>query len=145
LKKDTSRIREILRFVITGGVCFLIEFVLLVLLRDRAHWPTLIANAVAFLVSVVVNYLLCVFWVFRTRHGGVSAGTGFLVTSLIGLALNELLMFLFGLIWGEDGVLLTLAGRTVSMYMFSKCLATGLVMVWNYISKRYVLRHGRVG
>lgn len=36
--------KEIIRFVITGGVCFLIEFVCLVFFRDTIGLPTLVAT-----------------------------------------------------------------------------------------------------
>ncbi|MBQ9326470.1 MAG: GtrA family protein [Clostridia bacterium] len=137
-----KRWEEILRFVVTGGVCFLIEFALLVLLRDTLHMPTLLSAALAFVGSVIVNYFLCLLWVFRGARGGRQAQAGFLVTSLIGLGINELCMFLFGRLWGEDGVIVTVLGFAVSMYMLSKVLSTLIVMVWNYLSKRYVLKRG---
>ena len=40
---------------------------------------------------------------------------------------------------GEDAVILTLGGKTVKMYVLNKCLATLIVMIWNYFSKRAVL------
>ena len=140
MKKE--KFGEALRFVITGGVSFLVEFALLVFFRDVCHLSTLIANGIAFLVAVVVNYLLCFVWVFQGARGGGRAQAGFLLTSLVGLVLNELLMFLFGKLWGEDGVILTLLSFRVTMYMFSKCLATLIVMIWTYFSKRYVLKRG---
>ena len=135
-----ARLREILRFVITGGVCFLVEFIALVVLRDKIGLDTLAAVPIAFLISVILNYLLCVVWVFRgAKNRGAGAKAGFLITSVIGLGLNELLMLLFRLILGEDAVLLTIGSRTINMYVLNKCLATLIVMIWNYFSKRAVL------
>ena len=59
-----KRSKEVIRFVITGGVCFLIELGFLILLRDKIGLPTLAAVPIAFLISVVVKYVLCVRWVF---------------------------------------------------------------------------------
>ena len=82
---------------------------------------SLIATPIAFLISVILNYLLCVVWVFRgAKNQGAGAKAGFLITSLIGLGLNELLMFLFRLILGEDAVILTVAGKTINMYVLNK-------------------------
>ena len=131
---------EIVRFVLTGGICFLVEFLLLVVLRDAAGFPTLLANAIGFTISVVVNYFLCLLWVFEgAGKGGKAKQAAFFLTSLIGLGLNELMMFLLGLLLGEDTVLFSVAGRNVSMYMLNKVIATLVVMVWNYFSKRAVL------
>ena len=134
---------EIFRFALTGGVCFLVELAALVCLRDGIGMDTLIATPIAFLISVILNYFLCITWVFRgTRDSGHVAKAGFMLTSVIGLFLNEGLMILFRFLFGEDTVALTLAGHPVSMYMVNKCLATILVMVWNYFTKKAILTSG---
>ena len=135
-----SRTGEVIRFALTGGICFLVELAVLILLKGSLKIDTLIATPIAFLISVILNYLLCVVWVFRgAKNRGTGAKAGFLITSLIGLGLNELLMLLFRLILGEDAVILTLGGREIRMYVLNKCLATLIVMIWNYFSKRAVL------
>ena len=140
MEQKKGRTSEIIRFAVTGGVCFLVELAVLVLLKGSLGIDTLIATPIAFLVSVILNYLLCVVWVFRgTKNRGAGAKAGFLITSLIGLGLNELLMLLFRLILGEDAVILTLGSRTINIYVLNKCLATLIVMIWNYFSKRAVL------
>ena len=129
-----------IRFALTGGVCFLVELGLLILLKGGLGMDTLVATPIAFLASVILNYLLCVAWVFRgAKDQSAGAKAGFVITSLIGLGLNELLMLLFRVTLGEDAVILTLAGKEISMYVLNKCLATLIVMIWNYFSKRAVL------
>ena len=141
--KKSGALWEGLRFVITGGVCFLVEFACLVFLRDTVGLDTLIATPIAFLVSVILNYFLCVVWVFGgAKDQGNSAKMGFLVTSVMGLALNELLMLMFRGIFGEDAAVFTLFGFTVTMYMINKVIATAIVMVWNYFTKRAILKKG---
>ena len=143
--KTESRLGEVVRFALTGGVCFLVEFAALVLLKEGLGLDTLIATPIAFALSVVVNYALCMRWVFRgARDGGAAAKAGFAVTSVMGLVLNEGLMLLFRVILGEDAVLLTLLGYPVTMYMLNKALSTLLVMVWNYFTKKAVLQSGLI-
>ncbi len=138
-----SSLMEGLRFIVTGGVCFLVELAALVMLRDTCGLDTLIAVPIAFLISVILNYLLCVKWVFSgVGEQGNSAKAGFLVTSVMGLLLNELLMFIFGKAFGEDQVIFTIFGFSVTMYMVSKTLSTVIVMVWNYFTKRAILKTG---
>ena len=133
------------RFALTGGFCFLVEFAALVLLKEGLGLDTLIATPIAFTLSVVVNYALCMRWVFRgARDGGAAAKAGFAVTSVMGLVLNEGLMLLFRVMLGEDAVLLTLLGYPVTMYMLNKVLSTLLVMVWNYFTKNAVLQSGLI-
>ena len=142
MEKKDNRTWEILRFAVSGGICFLIELAVLMLLRDRCGLDTLIATPIAFLISVIVNYLLCVRWVF---HGAAeqknAAKMGFLITSVAGLLLNELLMYVFRLLLlGEDAVVLTVFSFAVKTVMINKALATLIVMIWNYFTKRLILR-----
>ncbi len=139
--KNRQGLKEAARFALTGGACFLVEFVCLVVLRDTCGLDTLLAVPLAFLVSVALNYVLCVRWVFSGAgaHGSAEK-MGFLVTSLMGLLLNEGLMWVFRAVFGEDQPILTLLGFTVTMYMVNKALATLLVMIWNYFAKRAILK-----
>ena len=141
--RDGRRMREVIRFALTGGVCFLVELAALVLLRDGLGLDTLIATPIAFLISVALNYFLCVIWVFKgARDQGAAAKAAFLITSVMGLLLNEGLMYLFRVLFGEDRPVVTALGFTVTMYMVNKALATLLVMIWNYFTKRAVLKRG---
>ena len=136
-----NRIKEIIRFAFTGGVCFLIEYAALVILKEWLHIPVVAATPIAFLVSVVFNYLLCVRWVFDgAKDGSKKAQLGFLITSVMGLVLNWAIMWALTALFGEDALLLSVFGMEIKVYMVNKVIATGLVMVWNYFTKRYVLR-----
>ena len=131
LLRGNSRLMELVRFGVTGGVCFLVEFAALTALVELVHMPVLWATALAFLISVIVNYALCVRWVFTGAKGGDSrVQLQFLLTSGMGLGLNELLMWLMNIRLGVQ-------------YQIAKIIATLLVMVWNYVTKRLVLRGGK--
>lgn len=137
-----NKLKEVFRFIITGGVSFLVEFIALVFFRDTIGFATLIATPLAFLISVFVNYILCVRWVFiGAKEQKATAKAGFLITSLIGLILNEFLMWLFGMLFGEDDVILKIFSFVITMYMINKVLATLIVMIWNYFTKRFILNN----
>ena len=127
MEQKKSRAAEVIRFALTGGVCFLVELAVLILLKGKFGVDTLIATPIAFLVSVILNYLLCVVWVFRgTKNRGTGAKAGFLITSLIGLGLNELIMYC--------------ACELVGLhYMISKLLSTALVFFWNFFARKLTL------
>ncbi|MBQ8201521.1 MAG: GtrA family protein [Clostridia bacterium] len=136
-----NRLKELLRFVFTGGLCFLIEYAALIALKEWLRMDVLIATPLAFLISVAVNYLMCVRWVFSgAKDGSRKAQLGFVLTSVMGLALNWVIMWALTALFGQDGVLLSVAGFAVKVYMVNKAVATLLVMIWNYFSKRYVLK-----
>ena len=136
-----KRITEIIKFVMTGGVCFLIEYAALIALKEWLRLPVVAATPIAFLISVVFNYLLCVKWVFSgAKEGNKKAQIGFALTSVMGLFLNWAIMWALTALLGEDGVLLSLLGVEIKVYMLNKVIATGLVMVWNYFTKRWLLK-----
>lgn len=136
-----NRIKEILRFILTGGVCTVIEYAALYALKTWLKWDVLIATPVAFLVSVFFNYLLCVKWVFSgAKEGSRAAQLGFVITSGMGFFLNWGIMWALTALFGEDAVLLTILGFTLQVWMVNKVIATGLVMVWNYFTKRWLLK-----
>lgn len=139
-----NRLKEIFKFVLTGGVCFLIEYAALILLKEWLHMPVVVATPIAFLISVVFNYLLCVKWVFsNAREGSRKAQLGFVITSGVGFFLNWALMWALTTLFGEDAVLLTIFSFRIKTYHINKIIATILVMVWNYLTKRHVLRKDR--
>ena len=135
-QQKKGRLGEVIRFVVTGGVCFLIEQAVLSLLKEIFGLDVNIGTPIAFLVSVVANYLLCVKWVFPGADGsGGKTKAGFVLTSGIGFFLNWGIMALLTALFGQDGILLTLFGIQLKVYHLNKAIATLLVMVWNYFTK----------
>ena len=70
--RKTNRGLEILRFLVTGIVCALLDFIVsyfvlagLVKTGMESGWANALSITVGFLVSVIVNYLLSTFWVFQ--------------------------------------------------------------------------------
>ena len=136
-QQKKGRLGEVIRFVVTGGVCFLIEQAVLSLLKEIFGLDVNIGTPIAFLVSVVANYLLCVKWVFPGADGsGGKTKAGFVLTSGIGFFLNWGIMALLTALFGQDGILLTLFGIQLKVYHLNKAIATLLVMIWNYFTKR---------
>ncbi len=137
----SQRVKEVLRFAVAGGVGFLIELAVLTLLHGVLGVDTMIATPIAFLCSVAVNYLMCAMWVFEgASRQSNTAKAGFLITSVIGALLNQLFMYLFRLWLGEETTLFTLASFPVQMYHVNKALSTLLVMVWNFFTKKKLLK-----
>ena len=136
-----KRFAEVIRFILTGGVCTLIEYAALYALKEWLHMGAVAATPIAFLISVVFNYILCVRFVFDgAKEGSRSAQLGFVITSGVGFFLNWLIMWALTALLGEDTVLLTLFGFDLKVYWVNKIIATGLVMVWNYFTKRWLLK-----
>ena len=58
----------------------------------------------------------------------------------MGLFLNWAIMWALTALFGEDVLLFVLFGVQIKVYMLNKIIATGLVMVWNYFTKRWLLK-----
>lgn len=127
---STERFWEVFRFLLVGGGCFLLEYGLLFALTEYGGLNPLVSAPIAFTVSLVVNYILCVYVVFHAEQQSKKQMALFALTSIIGLGINQVVMWFFIDIIGI-------------WYMFAKVGASAVVMVWNYFTKRYVL-HGHV-
>lgn len=127
---STERFWEVFRFLLVGGGCFLLEYGLLFALTEYGGLNPLVSAPIAFTVSLVVNYILCVYVVFHAEQQSKKQMALFALTSIIGLGINQVVMWFFIDIIGI-------------WYMFAKVVASAVVIVWNYFTKRYVL-HGHV-
>lgn len=121
-----KRFWEVFRFLAAGGSCFVLEYVLLYTLTEFGGLDPLVSAPIAFTISLAVNYILCVTVVFHAEQQSASQMFFFVATSLMGLGINQLVMWVF----------IDLAGL---WYMFAKVIASAVVMIWNYFTKRYIL------
>ncbi len=125
---------QLLRYLIVGGIAFIVDFSILYLLVNFLGFNYLIAAAISFITGLIINYLLSISWVFNRSPESVLSSSFliFLVTGLVGLGLNEILMFFFTHIIGLE-------------YLYSKIIAVPIVLFWNFISRKYLVnRSGHV-
>lgn len=119
-----ERFYEIFRFCIVGGLSFLLDFGLLYALTTWGGINYLYSSAISFSVSVIFNYWLCVVFVFtNARKQTPRQATLFLGSSIIGLGINQLCMWIF-------------VEKFMLYYLVAKILATIVVTFWNYVVKR---------
>lgn len=119
---------QLIKFGGVGVLCFVIDFGVLTLLTEVFHVYYLVSAGVAFTVSVIVNYLLSVRFVFDTnqKYSKTRNFILFVIFSIIGLVLTELIMKL-----GVDVLLWN--------YMLVKILATAIVMIYNFVTRKIFL------
>ena len=122
-------IKQILKFGVVGFLCFFIEYGILVAMVEIIGAPVLISNATGFTVSVIVNYILSITVVFDARKEGskLKQFVVFVILSLIGLGINQLIMK-YGTAWLDQYM--------ERSYMLVKIFATGVVMVYNFITRK---------
>ena len=121
-------LNQILKFGIVGGVSFLADYLILIILIEFIHIYYLFSNGISFLISLFINYFLSMKFVFISKKK-IKEKTKFLifsVLSIIGLIINQLVMLFFVEHLGIH-------------YTFSKIVATSFVMIYNFISRKLLL------
>ena len=117
-------VKQILRFGVVGGLAFIIDYIVLYVLTDIFHIYYLISSCISFTVSVIFNYILSIKWVFDVnKKQGLKEFILFIILSVIGLIINEIIMYLMVDIMNIH-------------YMISKLFSTGVVMVYNFITRK---------
>lgn len=121
-------IEQICRFGIVGVVCFFIDYGVLYMLTEFAKIPYLVSSAISFSVSVIVNYILSMKYVFNSKKNINKAGefSVFVILSIFGLGLNEIIMWLC-------------VEKISIYYMAAKIISTILVMIYNFITRKIFL------
>ena len=124
---------QIVRFGIVGVIAFVIDYAVLLVLTEVAGIHYLISSAVAFLVSVIFNYILSITFVFETDKSKSKGAqfSLFAVMSAGGLGINQLMMWL-------------LSDIMFIPYQLSKFLATAVVMVYNFVTRKLFLERKEV-
>lgn len=132
---------QILKFTVVGGISFLVDFAVYGMMCNVLGIHYIIAGAVGFFISVVVNYLLSMRFVFVSKDDMRKEKEFilFVVLSLIGLLLNTVLLYIcidvVYLNWKWLQHFLAADG----MNLLAKIIATGIVMVYNFVSRKIFL------
>lgn len=118
---------QIIKFIIVGGIATIIDFGVFYVLHELFHVPTLYSNIISFSVSVVYNYIASVKWVFDVKKTDPKKQfIVFMALSILGLILNTAIVYV-----------------TIDILkwwsMLSKVIATGIVMVFNFITRKIFL------
>ena len=127
-KKTEDLYIQIVKFIIVGGIATIIDWSVYYVLYNFLNINPLIANILSFTVSVVYNYIASVRWIFNVNENNSKQKMFivFIVFSVIGLILTELLIYLGVDIMSIDALLV-------------KIIATAIVMVFNFITRKIFL------
>lgn len=127
-KEKEKLLIQILRFGVVGGLAFIIDYAVLITCKEIFNINVLVSAAIAFTVSVIVNYILSVIWVFDVDKEKSKKKNFiiFIIFSVIGLGLTELIMWI-----GTDIMYIN--------YLIVKIIATAIVMVFNFITRKKFL------
>jgi putative flippase GtrA len=111
------------RFLVVGGTATAFQYIVLVACVRALSLTPVVASAIGFALSSVLNYYLNYRLTFRSSRAHGSAMPRFLLIAGIGLAANSVVMWL-------------LTKSAHLEYLLSQVVATTLVLIWNYTANR---------
>ena len=142
---------QIAKFGLVGVICFIIDYIVYRIFNvvfeatgfaDAFGQYYLISAFLGFSISVVANYILSFKFVFERKEdlSRKKEFIIFLILSIIGLGINELCLWLgYDVIYLNWQWLQNLMSAGFAKDVFFKFGATGVVMVYNFISRKIFL------
>ena len=124
-------IAQIMKFGVVGVIAFVIDYGVMVFLTEVFGLNPVVSATISFIVSVIFNYIPSMRYVFSHKEDMSRSPKFviFIVLSVIGLIINDILM------WAGT--------ELVSIdYRIVKIFATAVVMVWNFITRKIFLDAG---
>jgi putative flippase GtrA len=116
---------KFIRYVLVGFVGVAVDFSITYLFKEYVKVSKYIANSLGFCTAVVTNYFLNRYWTFGIRGEDVFIQFGtFVVVSLIGLSINNLIIYLLN------------EKLKINFYV-SKIIAISVVVFWNFFVNYY--------
>lgn len=126
--KASATTIQLFRYTLTGGVAFLADLGTLFACTEYLKIHYLVSTAAGFCVGLIINYALSINWVFsgRKMKNRFAEFSVFAVIGVIGLGLNEILMYGFTDLLGI-------------YYVYSKLITTVIVLFWNFFARKFIL------
>ena len=119
---------KIIRFSIVGGIATLIDFIFLYIFKEFLNMDVIIANTLSFIISVTYNYIASITWVFDTNKNKNKKIQFilFIIFSIVGLIINNIILYI-------------LTDKLNIYYLISKVVATLIVMIFNFVTRKKFL------
>lgn len=118
--------QKFLKFGLVGFTGLFVDFGITWFTKEKLKVPKYVANAIGFSSAATTNYFLNRIWTFESTNPEVMIEYGeFLLISLIGLAVNTLILYL-------------LVSKVKMNFYVSKVFAIGIVTVWNFFANAFI-------
>lgn len=116
---------RLIKFCVVGCSGMIVDFFFTWLCKEKFKWNKYISNSIGFILAATNNYVWNRIWTFQSQNMEVAREyISFIVISLIGLGLNNLIIYL-------------LHEKLHFNFYLSKIIAIGCVTLWNF-SLNYV-------
>ena len=119
-------ILKFIKFGVVGFTGIFIDFGITYLCKEILKIQKYISNSIGFTVAATSNYILNRVWTFKSNDPNIAAEySEFLVISLVGLGINNLILWF-------------LVSRFKMNFYISKLFAIGVVTIWNFFANYYI-------
>lgn len=116
-----SLVLKFIKFCAVGFSGMVIDFGTTWLLKEKIGANKYIANSTGFILAATSNYIWNRFWTFQSENEHITSEyLTFIIISVAGLVLNNLLIYFF-------------TDKMKFNFYFSKLIAIGVVTLWNFI------------
>ena len=113
-------ILKFMKFCLVGFSGMLVDFGATWLCKEKFKWNKYVSNSIGFVLAATNNYIWNRWWTFQSDNANIPIEYGkFLVISVIGLGLNNLVIYL-------------LHEKLKWNFYLAKLIAVGVVTVWNF-------------
>jgi len=117
---------KFIKFGIVGFSGVFIDFGITYVCKEWLKIQKYVANSIGFIVAASSNYLFNRTWTFKSQDPNIAYEyTEFLVISLIGLGIANLIVYL-------------IHSRLKQNFYLSKLFAIGMVTIWNFFANYYI-------
>ena len=141
---------QMMKFGLVGVICFGIDYVIgLSVMKIMVklggdplfELASMAGSALGFTVSVIINYILSFKFVFERKEDldRRKEFAAFIILSVIGLGLNQLIIWVcVGPVYGGIAFLQEMLNYDLA-YTGAKVIATAIVMVYNFVTRKMFL------
>lgn len=120
---------KLIRFCIVGFSGLGMDFLTTWVLKEKVKINQYVANSFGFIIAASSNYYLNRIWTFNSQNPNISNEyTNFIFVSIIGLALNNLLIFI-------------LQNKFQKKFYFAKIIAILITTLWNFLANNFYTFH----
>lgn len=117
---DWNFLARVAKFGTVGAISFVIDFGLTYFCKEKLKFNKFVANAIGFIVSVLVNFSLNRFWTFQSNTNDIGIQfLKFIAIASFALVLNTIIIYL-------------LNSKIRLNFYLSKAMAVFIVMFYNY-------------
>ena len=130
---------QFFRYLFVGGFAFVVDYGTLMLLVEVFDFNAKLAAVVAFILGLIVNYILSTLWIFRNSkiNNRLAEFAAFAVIGVIGLGINELIIWLFDDVIAPRRPLDFIPED--KYYLIGKLVSTAVVFVWNFAARKFII------